>query len=537
MDKSIIKLYEESFRSNWERKALTDYFSGETKTYAQFASEIAGLHSMFKGLGIRKGDKIALIGQNSSQWVTIYISVLTYGAVIVPILPTFNPADAANIVNHSQSRLLFADPKIWKAISASGVALPGVEKVLSTSDIITVDAAIRPEEVVYDDRAWDDVIIISYTSGTTGFSKGVMLTVGNITANVSFAIDHKFHFTGSRVLGLLPLAHAYGCAFDMLTPLATGSHITLLSKTPTPAILVKAMKDVRPHLICTVPLVLEKIVKKNVFPKLQKQPIRTLLAIPGAKRLIRKKICKSMLDSFGGCCKEVNTGGAALSPDVEQFLMQIKFPFTVGYGMTECAPLVSYEDHRFYKAGSCGTLLPAMEAKVLTAEGGDGEGEICVRGVNVMKGYYRNPEATAEAIDSEGWFHTGDVGVIEKDGTVYLKGRCKSMILTSNGQNIYPEEIEAKLNQLPLVLESLVYEDKGKLIALVVPDMAQADKDGIETSALQSVMDANLKRLNGMVAPYEKVSECRLCEDEFEKTPKRSIRRYLYPKHAKLFRR
>lgn len=531
----IIKLYETTFRECWSQPALTDYFTEETLSYGELARKINGMHALLRENGIAKGDRIALIGRNSPSWVAIYVSVITYGAVIVPILPDFNPSDLCNIVEHSESSLLFIERQINEKLTKEGHPAPRVEKIFPADlrDIaLPHTGTFSAEDINYDSRSADETIIISYTSGTSGFSKGVMLTDGNISSNVQFALDHGFHFRGSRVLALLPLAHAYGCAFDMLTPLAAGSHITLLGKTPTPAILVKAMKEVRPHLICTVPLVLEKIVRKKVLPELERQPVATLIRIPLIRSIIFRRIRKTMLDSFGGCIREVNTGGAALSGDVESFLSRIGFPFTVGYGMTECGPLIAYEDHRFYKSGSGGRILPGMEVRIDRASDADECGEILVRGCNVMKGYYRNPEATAQAIDSEGWLHTGDVGKTDPDGTIYIKGRCKSMILSGNGQNIYPEEIEFKLNSLPYVSESLVYEEKGRLIALIVPDAAAMKADGKNDGDLKAIMDGNLLRLNSTVASYEQVSEYRICETEFEKTPKKSIRRYLYPKKA-----
>ncbi len=559
---NIIKLYENNFKACSDEIALTDYFSQKSYSYKETASEVVRLHILFEETGVKKGDKVALIGRNNSQWVITYMAVITYGAVIVPIMSDFNPMDAINIINHSDSVMLFAGRQIWEAFQT---AAGGAEACGSRFEHLKGAVELESHELLYDaadgktkaaleslDEKFaarypdgfntrnlkfaevkdDDLMIISYTSGTTGISKGVMLSVDNITANVEFALDHKFHFHGSRVLALLPLAHAYGCAFDMLTPLATGSHITLLGRTPTPKVLIDAMKTVKPHLICTVPLVMEKIVRKQIFPKLEKQPLRTLVKIPFVNKLIYKKIKKTMLEAFGGCMKEVNMGGAAVSPEVEQFLLKIKFPATVGYGMTECAPLISYEGWQKYKAGSCGTVLPGMEAR--TEDNGSGTGEICVRGRNVMLGYYKNPEATAEAIDKDGWLHTGDVGIVDKDGTIYIKGRCKNMILSSNGQNIYPEGIEAKLNELECVMESLVVEDKGKLVALVVPDYDHAKSEGWDVAHLKEIMDHNLDLLNGLVAPYEKVAAIKLCADEFEKTPKRSIRRYLYPAKAKI---
>lgn len=552
----IISRYGVSFRANAGSPALTDYFTGRTRTYLEVASEIRRLHIFFSDAGIRCGDKVALVGGNTSEWVIIYMSIVTYGAVVVPVLQDFNPADVANIIDHSDSALLFADSRIWRSVSSAGAVMSGLRGVISTEDFSvlkdsdgTVTHAMqascekfkseypdgfRPEDIYYSPASSENVMIISYTSGTTGFSKGVMLTVGNITSNVNFALEHRFHYAGSRVLALLPLAHAYGCAFDMLTPLATGSHITLLGRVPSPSILVSALKSVRPHLVCTVPLVMEKIVRRNVLPLLEKQPARLLLHIPGVRHLVFNRVRACLLDAFGGCITEVNMGGAAVSADVEDILRKIRFPYSVGYGMTECGPLISYEYHTSFKFGSCGRILPGMEVRVNPLESADRAGEICVRGLNVMAGYYKDPDATAAAVDSNGWLHTGDIGIVDPDGTIRLRGRCKSMILSSSGQNIYPEEIEAKLNELPLVSESLIYEENGKITALIVPDMDEIGRRNMAPADIAAAMDENIRVLNTLVAPYERVASCKLCSAEFEKTPKRSIKRYLYPKRAVL---
>ncbi|MBR6831535.1 MAG: AMP-binding protein [Tidjanibacter sp.] len=554
---NIIQLYENNFKKCSDEIALTDYFTKKNYSYGEMATEIERLHIFMADCGVKKGNKVALIGKNNTQFVITYIAVVTYGAVIVPILSDFNPNDAVNIINHSDSVLLFADQKIWESFAdAEFEQLQGAieldtrvllkdftadNKITAALEGMDAKFAERhpngfdSSKIKYADVDMDDVMIISYTSGTTGLSKGVMLTVGNITGNVQFALGKKFHVYRSRVLALLPLAHAYGCAFDMLTPLAIGSHITLLGRTPSPKILIQAMKEVKPHLICTVPLVMEKIVRNQVMPKLQKQPLKTLVKIPLLNKVIYNKVKKTMVEAFGGCITEVNMGGAALNPDVEKFLLKIKFPATVGYGMTECGPLISYERWQRYKPASCGKILPGMEVKIVPTDGSNGKtGEVCVRGMNVMKGYYKNPKATEEAIDSEGWLHTGDIGFADPDGTISLRGRCKSMILSSNGQNIYPEEIEAKLNVLECVLESLVLEDKGRLVAYVVPDYDMAKNNGWDIDAIKEIMKNNLNILNSLVAPYEQVSDVKICEEEFVKTPKRSIRRYLYPANAKV---
>ena len=552
---NLVKMYAESFAANAELPALDDYFSGEKMSYMELATEIAKLHLLFEKVGIQPDDKIALIGRNNPRWVMTYVATITYGAVLVPVLQDFNPVDMTNIIDHSDSRLLFVTANILENLDM--VACKKIEAAIDLDDfhcsyeregsVVTDFQSARNDlfaerypngfttaDIKYPEVPNEKLAIISYTSGTTGYSKGVMLTINNLSANVKFALDHKFHVRGSRVLGLLPLAHAYGCAFDMLTPLAAGSEIHLLGKTPAPAVLIKAMKEVRPSLLCTVPLVMEKVVRKQVMPKLNKPVMKILTAIPGLNRVIYNKVRDTMLDSFGGCLSEVNMGGAAVAPDVEKLLKKVRFPFTVGYGMTECAPLISYTPWRQYKLTSCGKILPGMEVRIDSPDAQNIPGEICVRGENVMLGYYKNEEATNAVFDKEGWLHTGDVGIADPDGTIYIRGRSKTMILTANGQNIYPEEIEAKLNALTGVLESLVYEKGGRMTALVVadPDFVRTNK--LSPADVKELMQANLAKLNTLVAPYEKVSEIKLCTEEFSKTPKRSIRRYLYPDAAKL---
>lgn len=380
----------------------------------------------------------------------------------------------------------------------------------------------------YADRDNSEVVEINYTSGTTGFSKGVMLTGENLAGNVCFGMHSELHFRSSRVLSFLPLAHAYGCAFDMLTPLAVGSHITLLCKTPSPRVLLKALAEVRPNLVICVPLILEKIYKKQILPMISKGAMRWTLAVPFLDSLIYSKIRKKLIDAFGGEFEEVIVGGAPLNHEVEEFLQKIKFPFTVGYGMTECGPLISYTPWREFIVSSSGRTLPIMESKVDSANPEHVPGEICVRGINRMKGYYKNPEATKSVIDSEGWLHTGDMGTRNPDGTLFIRGRYKTMILSASGQNIYPEEIEAKLNNMPFVAESLVVDRDGKLVGLVYPDYEAVDKLGISISDMDSAMENVRKELNKIVAPYEQLAKIILMPNEFEKTPKRSIKRYLY---------
>lgn len=553
---NLIRMYQESFRSNAELPALTDYFKKQTLSYFDVATLVAKNHLVFEKYGIKAGDKIALIGRNTPMWVSTYASTITYGAVIVPILQDFNPIDATNIINHSDSRILFLSNDVWAKMDPTkfeqleavvdyetmeplwekeGTTITDLYKNIDTLFAERYPKGFSTEDIIYPEVTNDKVCIISYTSGTTGLSKGVMLTVNNVTANVAFAIEYKFHYRGSRVLGILPLAHAFGCAFDMLTPLATGSHITLLGKLPAAPILLKALKDVKPDLLLTVPLLVEKIIKGKVMPTLEKQPIKTLVKIPLLNQIVYKKVRTQLMEAFGGALTELIMGGAALNSDVEKLLKRIKLPYTVGYGMTETAPLICYAHHTVYKSLSCGKLVDGMQMKIDSADPYNIPGEICVKGENVTVGYYKNPEATAAAIDEDGWFHTGDMGVVDKDTNCFIRGRCKTMILSNNGQNIYPEEIEAKLNNLEAVMESLVYQEEGgKLTALVVPNYEMAQKNGWDTPKLKEVMADNLVELNKLVAAYERVSTIKLCESEFEKTPKKSIRRYLYPAAAKI---
>ena len=546
---NFIKIYEKSFIENWDLPCLSEYGKRNMMTYGDFATSIALTHVLFESLGILPGDKIALCGKDSADWVKAYMATVTYGAVIVPILSEFNPLDITHIVNHSEAKLLIVSDSIWEHIEPE--ALLNVKGVLSleTRNVLHEMADVEMQrhirllkrrfnrkypdgytshDVKYIDRDNKEVAEINYTSGTTGFSKGVMLTGENLSGNVCFGINSELHFRNSRALAFLPLAHAYGCAFDMLTPLATGSHITLLCKTPSPRVLLKALADVRPNLVICVPLILEKIYKNQILPMISKGTMRWTLAVPFLDSLIYSKIRKKLIDAFGGEFEEVIVGGAPLNHEVEEFLHKIKFPFTVGYGMTECGPLISYTPWRKFVVGSSGRTLPIMESKIDSPDPENIPGEICVRGTNRMLGYFKNPEATAAVIDGEGWLHTGDMGTRTPDGTLFLLGRSKTMILSASGQNIYPEEIEAKLNNMPFVSESLVVDRDGKLTALVYPDFEAADKLGISISDMDSTMENVRTELNKIVAPYEKIAKIVLMPNEFEKTPKRSIKRFLY---------
>ena len=551
IEKRFIQIYQDGIRENWELPALTDYSNKHTLTYEDLAVEIAKLHIFLKECGIKHGDKVALVGKNTPQWCTVFIGVITYGAILVPILQEFNPHDMHHILNHSDSKLCFSSNQIWEHLELE--RLPNIRAAISTDNfkilaqqedeqadkilasVESIFAQKYPngftrEDVVYADNGNEELALINYTSGTTGFSKGVMLTGNNLAGNVLFGLRSHLHYKGSRALSFLPLAHAYGCAFDFLTPLAAGSHITLLGRTPSPKILLKALSEVKPNLIICVPLILEKIYRKQIQPLISKGAMRFALNIPLLNDQIYAKIRKQLIDAFGGEFEEVIIGGAPLNGEVETFLKKIKFPFTVGYGMTECAPLISYTPYREFQSGSSGrTLFGYVETKIEKSCADSATvGEICVRGEHVMQGYYKNEEATNAVIDKDGWLHTGDLGTIGPDGTIFIKGRCKTMLLGANGQNIYPEEIEAKLNNLPYVMESLVVERDGRLTALVFPDFETMDAEGISSDELPNIMEENRKELNKIVAPYEQIARIQLHANEFEKTPKRSIKRYLY---------
>jgi long-chain acyl-CoA synthetase len=545
-------IFATSFRDNWTLPALTAYNSDKTYTYRDLSYEIARLHMTYELAGIKQGDKIALIGKNSPQWIIVFMATITYGATIVPILQDFNPTDVQHIVNHSDSVLLFVENHIWenfefeKLQHLRGAISLNDGKILAEHPLNErrIEKALKnlsrrfrnkykgnfqKEYVKYVTPDENAIAVINYTSGTTGFSKGVMLSYKNLWGNVTFGIHSRLHFQGSRCLSFLPLAHAYGCAFDMLVPLAVGTHVTVFGKIPSPNLLLKALNEVKPNLVICVPLILEKIYKKQILPMITKKGMRWVLAVPGLDKAFYSIIRRKLVEAFGGEFEEIIVGGAPLNSEVEEFLHRIKFPFTVGYGMTECAPLISYTPWRQFIVGSSGRTLPViMNSKIISEDPETIPGEICVKGVNVMKGYYKNPEATNAVLDEDGWLHTGDMGTRSHDGTIFIKGRYKTMILSSNGQNIYPEEIEAKLNNMPYVAESLVVQRNNRLVALVYPDYESMDKFGITTQQLPAEMETVLAELNKLVAPYEKVDKIQLIANEFEKTPKRSIKRYLY---------
>ena len=541
---NFIKLYENSFRENWDLPCYTNYGEPESYTYGEVAEEIAKLHLLFKHCSLRRGDKIAVIGKNNARWCIAYMATITYGAIIVPILQDFNPNDVHHIVNHSESVFLFTSDTIWENLEEE--RLTGIRAVFSLTDFRclhqrdgetvqkflkhidqymtdTYPKGFRKEDVLYTTLSNDKVMLLNYTSGTTGFSKGVMLTGNNLAGNVTFGIRTELLKKGDKVLSFLPLAHAYGCAFDFLTATAVGTHVTLLGKVPSPKIIMKAFEEVKPNLIITVPLVIEKIYKNVIQPIISKKGMKWALSIPLLDNQIYGQIRKKLIDALGGRFKEIIIGG------VEEFFHKIKFPFTIGYGMTECGPLISYAPWDKFVPSSSGKILDIMEARIYKENPEAETGEIQVRGENVMTGYYKNPEATQEVFTKDGWLRTGDLGTMDDEGNIFIRGRLKTMILSSSGQNIFPEEIEAKLNNLPFILESLVIERNKKLVALVYADYEALDSLGLNhEDNLKTIMDENLKNLNNNVAAYEKVSQIQLYPTEFEKTPKRSIKRYLY---------
>jgi len=547
---NFIEIYEKSFKNNWELPALTDYSERKTFLYKDLATEIARLHIFFEKSEIKKGDKIALIGKNNTLWCTVYLATVTYGAIIVPILQDFHPDNVHHIVFHSEAKLLFTSDQIWENLDEN--QMPHIRGIFSLSGVRCLyqqrnenfisllndldkhmvkkyPDGYQTGDIKYAKIDNSEVVLLNYTSGTTGFSKGVMLTANNLAGNITYAHFLVLLRRGQRMVSFLPLAHAYGCAFDFLYAMSEGVHTILLGKTPSPKILLQAFAEYKPNLIVTVPLVIEKIYKKVILPQLEKPALKLALNIPIINQKIYSKIRQKLMDAFGGEFHEVIIGGAPFNGEVEAFLHKIKFPFTVGYGMTECAPLISYDHNYDFIPTSCGqVLIDIMEARVDSPDPKNILGEIQVRGENVMKGYYKNEEATKLAFTKDGWLRTGDLGTIDENNRIFLRGRSKSMILGPSGQNIFPEELEARLNNMPYVMESLVISREGKLVALVYPDYEAMDNDGLSSGDLNSIMDTNKQNMNKMVSGYETISAINIYPNEFEKTPKKSIKRYLY---------
>ena len=546
IEHNFIKIYEDSFKNNWQLPALTDYKVDSTYTYGELAREIARLHILFSELNIEKGDKIALISKNHSSWSILFMATITYGAVIVPILHEFNSESMEHIVDHSDSKLLFVNDPIWEKIDKENIDIPvfnlpafnlisstnnDINKVIDSIDSLfskKYSKGFTQEDIKYNYVDNNEVVCINYTSGTTGFSKGVMITANNFAGNIIYAGKLDLLFRGERTLAFLPMAHVYGCAFDFLYALSAGAHITLLGIAPTPQNLINAFKEVKPNIIITVPLIFEKIYKKKILPVINQPVMKFLLRIEGINKLILNKLKKSLITALGGNFREVVIGGAALNAEVEAFFYKIGFPFSVGYGMTECAPLISFDKHNDFVPTSCGSVLEdIMEARIDSPNSEAIAGEIQVRGENVMKGYYKNSEATEATFTDDGWLKTGDLGVM-RDSRLFIKGRIKTMLLSANGQNIYPEEIESRLNNLPYISECLVVLREFKLVALVYPDKEAMRLDSITNEQLIKIMETNKGILNKSVALYERLSAIEIVEKEFEKTPKKSIKRYLY---------
>ena len=546
----FVGIIAESIKQNWDLDALTDY-QGATLQYKDVARKIEKLHILFENAGVKPGDKIALCGRNSACWATAFLGVLTYGAVAVPILHEFKAAQVHNIVNHSEAKLLFVGDMVWPELNAD--EMPALEGIINIPDysllvsrtVLLTEARerlneffgkkypkfFRKEHVNYTVAAGaDDLALINYTSGTTSNSKGVLIPYRALWSNLEFAFEvlgTRVH-RGDNVISMLPLAHMYGMSFEFIFEFMHGCHVFYLTRIPSPKIVLKAFGEIKPTIIISVPLIIEKIIKKNVLPKLQTPSMKVLLKLPIISTKIRERIRESLVQAFGGNFYEIIVGGAAFNSEVENLLHKIGFNYTVGYGATECAPIISYEDWHNFAPGSCGKAAPRMEVRINSADPANVPGEILARGTNTMLGYFKNPEATAQTLDKDGWYHTGDLGVMDAEGNIYIRGRIKNMLLGASGQNIYPEEIEDKLNTLPYVSECIVIQKNEKLYALIYPDYEEAEKNGLDENGLNEAMEQNRKELNTMVAAYEQISGFKLYKEEFEKTPKRSIKRFLY---------
>ena len=550
MEKSFIALVEQSIKKNWDLDALTDY-KGVTLQYKDVARKIEKIHIILEESGVKPGDKIAVCGRNMSHWGVTFLSVVTYGAIIVPILHEFKADQVHNIVNHSEAKLLFVGDVVWEALDES--AMPNLEGIMLMNDFsILISRSekltyarehlnelfgrkfpknFRKEHINYYKDSADELLVLNYTSGTTSFSKGVMLPSRALWSNVEFGKEKlgKILKPGDSVVSMLPMAHMYGLAFEFLYEFCSGCHVYFLTRMPSPKIILQAFAEVKPKIVIAVPLIIEKIIKKNVLPKLETPTMKFLLKVPLVSDKIKATVREQVMNAFGGNFYEVIVGGAAFNQEIEAFLRSINFPYTVGYGMTECAPIISYEDWDKFKAGSCGKAAPRMEVQILSRDPQNIPGEIVTRGDNVMLGYYKNQEATDEVIDADGWLHTGDLGVIDEEGNITIKGRSKNMLLGPSGQNIYPEEIEDKLNNLPYVNESIIIQAlDGKLAALIYPDFDDAFAHGLTEKGVEEAMEANRVALNATLPAYEQIARVKIYHEEFEKTPKKSIKRFLY---------
>lgn len=547
--KSFNACIEKSIKDNWDKDALTDYL-GATLQYHDVARKIEKLHILFENSGLKKGDKVALCGRNSSSWAVAFFATLSYGAVAVPVQNEFKPEQIYNIVNHSEAKLLFVGDVVATTIEGEQmpqlegiIYLPDFSLILSRSESLTnarenlnalfgkkYPKFFRAEDVNYFKDEADDLALINYTSGTTGFSKGVMLSYRSVRSNLAWATaDLKPHIKpGSKVLCMLPMAHMYGMICEFICQFSFGSHLYFLTRLPSPSLIAQACTDIRPAIIIAVPMVVEKIIRKNVFPKVQSTATRMLLKMPVVSKKVKERINTIVMEAFGGNAYELVTGGAALNKEIEDFLVSINFPVTSGYGATECGPMVTYSDYKDFVPGSCGTPVLNMEVKIVSPDPANVPGEVITRGENVMLGYYKNEEATKEVLDKDGWYHTGDLGTMSADGHLFLRGRIKNMLLGSNGQNVYPEEIEDKLNSMSMVSECIVVQRGDKIVGLVYPDFDEAKEMGFSQSDLQEIMEQNRLELNNMLPSFCHLSAIELRDEEFAKTPKKSIKRYLY---------
>jgi long-chain acyl-CoA synthetase len=547
LKENLVSYFEASIIKNWDLPALSDY-KGATYTYAQVGTQIKKLHLLFQLAGIKKGDKVSLLGKNSANWAMAFLSTVTYGAVIVPILPDFTANDAMNIVNHSDSVFLFVSEAINQTLDRNN--MPAIKAIVSLEDFKIIHTAslslpssaedfnnlfqekypkgISSNGYSFEPVSNADISVINYTSGTTGFSKGVVLNLNSLSANVRYAQENMPLKSGDSIVSFLPLAHTYGCAFEFLFPFSLGCHVTFLTKSPSPQVIIEAFGIIKPHLVLAVPLIIEKIYKKQILPAISKGSVKILIRIPLLNKIVYNKIRKNLIHAFGGRFYEVVIGGAALNAEVEDLLDKINFPFSIGYGMTECGPLISYAGWKIRKLRSAGKIIDTLEVAIDSHDPYNTVGEILLRGENVMLGYYKNEQATEEALDKDGWLHTGDLGIIDKEQYIYIKGRSKSMILGPSGQNVYPEEIEARLNNLVYITESVVIERDKKIVALVFPDFAALEANGIPKDQYQKKMEEYRRELNATLPGFMGITKIEIVNEEFEKTPKKSIKKFMY---------
>ena len=546
--KSVNKLFQESFRKNWDRPAISNY-QGITLHYRDVARRIEKMHIMFEECGLQKGDKVALCSRNQANWAVAFLSAMTYGAVPVPLLHEFKSSNIHHLVNHSEAKILFVDDVIWEGLSEG--EMPDLHAIIQVNTFKLLYA--RDEKIVaarehlnelfgrkypnvftsgdlnYYEDSEDELAVINYTSGTSGFSKGVMIPYRAILSNIEFASKVLPGLNNTKsVVSMLPSAHMYGLMFELLYELSVGAHVHFLSRVPSPKIIMQALAEVKPYVIIAVPLVIEKIYKTKVKPILEKEGIKVLMKLPVLNQVVMNKIRTELVNAFGGEFYEVIIGGAAFNKEVEAFFKKINFPFTVGYGMTECAPIITYDDWKEEKLYSCGKAAPNMEVRIASADPINIPGEIQIKGKNVFLGYFKNEEATAEVLTEDGWFRTGDMGVLDAEGSLFIKGRTKCMILGPSGQNIYPEEVETVINSQPYVVDSLVVEDNGGLTALIYPDFQQGARDGMNQEAFVKYMEGTLAELNKELPNYAKLKKIEVMSEDFERTPKKSIKRYLY---------